>query len=51
VGYDIAGTGKASPDSFRMALFTACDIFNNRKQYAGLHANVMKPANTEKQLS
>jgi 4-hydroxythreonine-4-phosphate dehydrogenase len=49
VGYDIAGTDKASPDSFRMALFTACDIFNNRKQYAELRANAMKPANTEKQ--
>ena len=48
VGYDIAGANKASPDSFRMALFTACDIFNNRKQYAELHANTMKPANTEK---
>jgi 4-hydroxythreonine-4-phosphate dehydrogenase len=48
VGYDIAGTGKASPDSFRMALFTACDIFNNRKQYAELHAGAMKPTNMEK---
>jgi 4-hydroxythreonine-4-phosphate dehydrogenase len=48
VGYDIAGTGKASPDSFRTALFTACDIFNNRKQYAELRANAMKPANAGK---
>jgi 4-hydroxythreonine-4-phosphate dehydrogenase len=48
VGYDIAGSDKASPDSFRMALFTACDIFNNRKRYAELHANAMKPAHTEK---
>ena len=51
VGYDIAGTSKASPDSFRMALFTACDIFNNRKRYAELHANAMKPVNMDKQLS
>ncbi|MDR2448923.1 MAG: 4-hydroxythreonine-4-phosphate dehydrogenase PdxA [Prevotellaceae bacterium] len=51
VGYDITGADKASPDSFRMALFTACDIFNNRKRYAELHANAMKPANVEKQLS
>jgi 4-hydroxythreonine-4-phosphate dehydrogenase len=43
VGYDIAGTGKASPDSFRMALFTACDIFKNRKQHAELRANAIKP--------
>ena len=51
VGYDIAGTSKASPDSFRMALFTACDIFNNRKRYTELHANAMKPVNMDKQLS
>ncbi|MDR3180831.1 MAG: 4-hydroxythreonine-4-phosphate dehydrogenase PdxA [Prevotellaceae bacterium] len=49
VGYDIAGTSKASPDSFRMALFTACDIFNNRKQYADLHANAMKPVSMERE--
>jgi 4-hydroxythreonine-4-phosphate dehydrogenase len=49
VGYDIAGTGKASPDSFRTALFMACDIFNNRKQHDELQANAMKPANAGKQ--
>ncbi|MDR3183779.1 MAG: 4-hydroxythreonine-4-phosphate dehydrogenase PdxA [Prevotellaceae bacterium] len=48
VGYDIAGTGKASPDSFRTALFMACDIFNNRKQDAALRANAIKPSHTEK---
>ena len=48
VGYDIAGANKASPDSFRTALFTACDIFNNRKQYAELRANAIKPENTGK---
>jgi 4-hydroxythreonine-4-phosphate dehydrogenase len=48
VGYDIAGTDKASPDSFRSALFTACDIFNNRKKYTELRANAMKPIDIEK---
>jgi len=28
--YDIAGKGEASPDSFRKALYLACDIFKNR---------------------
>jgi 4-hydroxythreonine-4-phosphate dehydrogenase len=48
VGYDIVGTGKASPDSFRMALFMACDIFNSRKQYDELQANAINPANAGK---
>jgi 4-hydroxythreonine-4-phosphate dehydrogenase len=48
VGYDIAGADKASPDSFRTALFTACDIFRNRKQYNELHANTLKSANAGK---
>lgn len=28
--YDIAGKGEASPDSFRKALYLACDIYKNR---------------------
>jgi 4-hydroxythreonine-4-phosphate dehydrogenase len=28
--YDLAGTGKASPESFRSALFAALDIYRNR---------------------
>jgi len=31
--YDIAGQGKADERSFRRAIYTAIDIFNNRKQY------------------
>ncbi len=48
VGYDIAGSDKASPDSFRAALYAACDIFINRKQYAALTANPLKPVDIEK---
>ncbi len=31
--FEIAGEGKASPDSFRAALFAAVDIFKNRMRY------------------
>lgn len=30
--YDIAGKGMASPDSFRNAIYLACDIYHNRQQ-------------------
>ncbi|MDE6853626.1 MAG: 4-hydroxythreonine-4-phosphate dehydrogenase PdxA, partial [Muribaculaceae bacterium] len=32
-GYDIAGKGKASPDSLRCALYQAIDVFRNRLSY------------------
>ncbi|MDR0602933.1 MAG: 4-hydroxythreonine-4-phosphate dehydrogenase PdxA [Bacteroidales bacterium] len=31
--YEIAGKDLASPDAFRNAIYCACDIFRNRKQY------------------
>lgn len=31
--YEIAGQGKASPDSFRNAIYLACDIFRNRHEF------------------
>lgn len=37
--YDIAGKNKASEESFRNALFTAIDVFRNRKLHKELHAN------------
>jgi 4-hydroxythreonine-4-phosphate dehydrogenase len=40
--YDIAGKNEASPDSFRHALYLACDIFRARQQYAELTAHPMK---------
>jgi len=37
--YDIAGKGFASPDSFREAVYLACDIYKNRKEYEALKNN------------
>jgi len=31
--YEIAGQGKATPESFRNAIYLACDIFKNRTEY------------------
>jgi 4-hydroxythreonine-4-phosphate dehydrogenase len=42
--YDIAGKNAASPEAFRNALYMACDIFHNRREYDELHANQLKPA-------
>ena len=40
--YDLAGKNTASPESFRRALYTACDVARNRQQYALLKADAMK---------
>jgi 4-hydroxythreonine-4-phosphate dehydrogenase len=40
--YDLAGKGIASPESFRRALYMACDVVRNRKQYYSLKKNAMK---------
>jgi len=40
--YDLAGKDMASPDSFRQAIYLACDIAHNRKQYQALKINAMK---------
>jgi 4-hydroxythreonine-4-phosphate dehydrogenase len=40
--YDLAGKNTASPESFRQALYVACDIARNRMQYRELKANAMK---------
>jgi len=37
--FEIAGEGKASPDSFRAALFAAIDIFKNRELYKEMSEN------------
>jgi 4-hydroxythreonine-4-phosphate dehydrogenase len=42
-GYDIVKTGAASPDSFREAIYAACNIFRCRKEYARLRQNPLKP--------
>ena len=38
-GYDIAGKDKASEHSFRRAVYLACDILKNRKEYDELNKN------------
>lgn len=42
--YDIAGKNIADPQSIRDAIYAAIDISRNRKQYAKLTADVLKPA-------
>jgi len=41
--FDIAGKGEASSDSFRKALYMACDVFKNRKEYTDISGNPLKP--------
>lgn len=40
--YDIAGKGKANPDSFLQAIFLAIDVFKKRKEYEELSENPLK---------
>jgi 4-hydroxythreonine-4-phosphate dehydrogenase len=40
--YEIAGKNEASPDSFRKAIYLACDIVRNRRQYREISANPLK---------
>lgn len=40
--YALAGKGEASPDSFRKALFMACDIYRSRNNLKELSKNPMK---------
>ena len=40
--YDIAGKNKAYPDSFRQAIYLACDIYRKRLAYEQMHENVLK---------
>ncbi|TAL61209.1 MAG: 4-hydroxythreonine-4-phosphate dehydrogenase PdxA [Bacteroidetes bacterium] len=42
VGYDIAGKNKASENSFRSAVYLACDIFKTRKGEKEITANPLK---------
>ncbi len=40
--YDLVGTDTASPESFRQALYLACDVATNRTQYRSLKSRAMK---------
>ena len=42
--YEIAGKGLASPESFREAVYLACDIYRNRTEYDKLKQNAFVPA-------
>jgi 4-hydroxythreonine-4-phosphate dehydrogenase len=41
--FEIAGKNEASPDSFREAIYLACDIFRNRQQYKEISSNPLNP--------
>lgn len=40
--YDLVGKDEASEASFRQAMYLACDVYKNRKEYAQLTSNPMK---------
>ncbi|MFI5218121.1 MAG: 4-hydroxythreonine-4-phosphate dehydrogenase PdxA [Bacteroidia bacterium] len=40
--YDIAGKNKANENSFRQAIYLACDIYKNRKAFDEANANPLK---------
>lgn len=42
--YELAGKNEASADSFRKAIYLACDVFKNRKIYKQISAHPLKTA-------
>jgi 4-hydroxythreonine-4-phosphate dehydrogenase len=45
--FDLAGKNEADPSSFLQAIFTAIDIFRNRKEYQELKRNAVRRVETE----
>lgn len=45
--FAIAGKGEASENSFRQAMYLACDIFNNREMYKEITKNPLKHQDIE----
>jgi 4-hydroxythreonine-4-phosphate dehydrogenase len=45
--FDIAGKGEASENSFRQAIYLACDIFRNRQLYDEISKNPLKHQDIE----
>ena len=45
--FPIAGRGEASENSFRRAMYLACDIFRNRQLYAEISRNPLKHQDAE----
>ncbi|MCM1482908.1 MAG: 4-hydroxythreonine-4-phosphate dehydrogenase PdxA [Muribaculaceae bacterium] len=46
--FDIAGTGKANPDSMRNAIYTAIDVLRNRRRYHTATRNPLRKQYFEK---
>ncbi|RDY59748.1 4-hydroxythreonine-4-phosphate dehydrogenase PdxA [Flagellimonas nanhaiensis] len=46
--YEIAGTGKADPSSFKEAVFTALKVFKNRNEYLELTKNPLQKQRVKK---
>jgi len=45
--YELAGKGEASDESFRHAVYLACDIYRNRQQYAELTKDPLTPVQND----
>ncbi len=45
--YEIAGKDEANANSFRSAIYLACDLFNNRKLHKEISANPLKTSRME----
>jgi hypothetical protein len=45
--FSIAGKNEASENSFRQAIYLACDIFRNRKIYSEITQNPLKHQDIE----
>lgn len=48
--YEIAGKGKADHNSFKEAVFTAIEIFRNRKEYSELTVNPLKKSRLKREF-
>ncbi|HET6242965.1 MAG: 4-hydroxythreonine-4-phosphate dehydrogenase PdxA [Bacteroidetes bacterium] len=48
-GFDIAGKNQASEDSFRNAIYAACDIYERKKNYKEVYINPLKISHLKKE--
>jgi 4-hydroxythreonine-4-phosphate dehydrogenase len=48
-GFDIAGKNLASEESFRQAIYAACDIYEKREEFKEISANPLKISNFKKE--
>lgn len=47
-GFDMAGKNDANPQSFREAVYLACEVFANRNEYQELTANILQVKKQDK---